>query len=104
MGIAAFDETMLLQPQPLLLACLRLESSGDEQLAPLRSLASRYGGSLQIGVMNLAEDRRFRSRFNIMGVPTYIILKNGEESDRMLGKADEATLDSFLRQVLRLDQ
>lgn len=103
MSISDFDEHMLQRTQPLLLACLRLENDADAELAPLKSVAQRYSSVLQVAVMNLSVDRRYRDQFNIMGVPTYIVLEEGQETDRMLGKADEATLQAFVSQVLELD-
>lgn len=100
MSLVQFDEHMLQLTQPLLLAFLRLEVGHDQQLEILDEVAKTHGDSLHVAVLDLSHDKRFRQVFNIMGTPTYILLKKGQELDRMLGKADAPALQAFLLQVL----
>jgi len=99
-SLVQFDEHMLQLTQPLLLAFLRLEVGHDQQLEMLEEVAKANAETLHVAVLDLSHDKRFRQVFNIMGTPTYIVLKKGQELDRMLGKADAGVLQTFLRQVL----
>lgn len=99
-SLVEFEEHMLQLTQPLLLACLRLEVGHDQQLTILDDIAKNNADMLHVAVLDLSHDKRFKQVFKIMGTPTYILLKKGQELDRMLGKADAAALHTFLRQVL----
>jgi thioredoxin 1 len=38
--------------------------------------------------------------YGIMSIPTFIILKNGKEIDRMVGAAPKEILEKFIQQAL----
>jgi len=48
-------------------------------------LAEEYAGKIIFGKLNVDENPQVSERFGIMGIPTLLIMKNGEEVDRIIG-------------------
>ena len=59
----------------------------------VEKLAEAYAGKIKIGKLNSAENRRFCMSLKIMGLPTFLFVKNGEIQTKLSG--DEVTIDSI---------
>lgn len=70
-------------------------------LAPLvDQLAGEYAGKVLVGKVNVDEEPELARRFGVMSIPTVVVLKNGQEVDRLVGvrpaPAFKAALDKHL--------
>ena len=70
-------------------------------LAPLvDQLAGDYEGRVLVGKVNVDEEPDLARRFGVMSIPTVVVLKNGQEVDRLVGvrpaPAFKAALDKHL--------
>ena len=70
-------------------------------LAPLvDQLAGQYEGKVLVGKVNVDEEPELARRFGVMSIPTVVVLKNGQEVDRLVGvrpaPAFKAALDKHL--------
>ena len=70
-------------------------------LAPLvDQLAGEYDGKVLVGKVNVDEEPELARRFGVMSIPTVVVLKNGQEVDRLVGvrpaPAFKAALDKHL--------
>lgn len=55
-------------------------------LAPtIESLAAEYGDRVVVAKLDVDHNQRSAGRFNIMGIPTVLFIKNGKEVDRIVG-------------------
>ena len=55
-------------------------------LAPtIEDLAEEYGDRILVAKLDVDENPKSSSKFNIMGIPTVLFIKNGREIDRMVG-------------------
>ena len=55
-------------------------------LAPLvDQLAGQYDGKVLVGKVNVDEEPELARRFGVMRIPTVVVLKNGQEVDRIVG-------------------
>jgi thioredoxin 1 len=71
-------------------------------LAPtINELAKYYSGKIAFGKLNIDENQDTALNFMVMGVPTLLILKNGEEVDRIVGVAPRNYIESKLTGCLR---
>ena len=59
----------------------------------VEKLAEEYEGKIKIGKLNSAENRRFCMSLIIMGLPTFLFVKNGEHETDLPG--DEVNIDSI---------
>ena len=70
-------------------------------LAPLvDQLAGDYDGKVLVGKVNVDEEPELARRFGVMSIPTVVVLKNGQEVERLVGvrpaPAFQAALDKHL--------
>lgn len=59
----------------------------------VEKLAKEYEGRIKFGKLNSAENRRFCMSQKIMGLPTFLFVKNGEIRTRLSG--DEVNIESI---------
>ena len=70
-------------------------------LAPLvDQLAGDYEGKVLVGKVNVDQEPELARRLGVMSIPTVVVLKNGQEVDRLVGvrpaPAFKAALDKHL--------
>lgn len=100
--IAEFTKQVLDHPAPVLVAFLRCDLEPVEQLELLSLVAKAYGPALKICVIDALESYGFRKDYKVLGTPTYLIFQDGQEIERMLGKADIESMYFFLDHVLAM--
>ena len=70
-------------------------------IAPVvEELARTYDGRAVMAKINTDENAYTPSRYGIMGIPTLILFKNGEEVDRVVGFAPRKSLEERLQAVM----
>lgn len=68
-----------------------------KMIAPvLEELATEYAGRLQIAKLNVDDHREATEQFNIRGIPTLILFKNGEAEATKVGALSKSQLAAFL--------
>ena len=56
------------------------------QIAPLiDQLADEYAGSVKVGKLNIDENPQVTSQFGIQSIPTLMVFKGGEVTERFVG-------------------
>jgi thioredoxin 2 len=66
----------------------------------LEQLASEMAGKLKLVKVNTDENPQVSRRFNVMSIPTLILLKQGEVVDEQVGAAPKVTLRAWLQDKL----
>jgi thioredoxin 1 len=70
-------------------------------VAPVvEELARAYDGRAVVAKINTDENGHTPSRYGIMGIPTLILFKDGEEVDRIVGFAPRKTLEERLQAAM----
>ena len=59
-------------------------------------LEKELGDKLEIQRINVDEDPAKSSQFGVMGIPTYVIMKEGKEVSRKVGVTPKAELKKLL--------
>ena len=63
------------------------------QMTPIiNELAEEYAGKAQIGKLNVDENPTVPTNFNVRGIPTFLIFKNGELKDKVVGAVQKQSL------------
>ena len=66
-------------------------------IAPmLDEVAAEYKGKLTIAKVNIDENPKTPQRFNVRGIPTLILFKNGQVEGQKVGALRKADLVAFL--------
>ncbi len=63
-------------------------------------LAAEYGDKVKIVKVNIDENPNIPSQYDVMGVPTLMIFKNGEAVDSVTGARNKKDLASFIDNYL----
>jgi thioredoxin 1 len=70
-------------------------------IAPiLAELAGEYAGQLTIATVNIDEEQRWAQTFDVTGLPTLIVFKEGKEVQRVRGAAPKRVLKEVFDSVL----
>ena len=91
-----FQET--LEKYPIVVVDFWAEWCGPcKAMEPVISeLARNYSGEIVFGKLNVDENKIIPNKFQISGIPTLIIFKDGKNVDRITGMAPKRKLKSHL--------
>jgi thioredoxin 1 len=59
----------------------------------IEELARDYAGRVLFGKLNVDENREVAMQYQIMGIPTLLVFKNGKLVDRIVGAMPKQTLE-----------
>jgi len=60
-------------------------------------LARDYAGKVVFGKLNVDENPKTAMRFDIMSIPTLLIMKDEKEVDRIIGAVPKQSIEAKLR-------
>jgi thioredoxin 1 len=67
-------------------------------LAPtIEELAKEYAGRIFVGKLNVDENPQTAECFQVFSIPTMLIMKNGEEVERIVGCVQKKYIDAALK-------
>jgi len=67
----------------------------------IKKLATEYKGKVKFVKLNTDENQDLAFQYNVMGIPTAIVFKNGQAVQRMVGAAPEAMYRRLIESVLK---
>src|SRR5579871_863423 len=74
-------------------------------IAPVvEELARELAGRVRVAKLNIEENPVTPARFNVQNIPTLLVMKDGEEVDRIVGVQPKAAIQSRLERVLATRQ
>ena len=59
-------------------------------------LAKKYSDQVLFGKVNVDEEMNISSRFQVFSIPTFMIFKNGQPMDAVIGAVGEASLEKLI--------
>ncbi|MFP4050119.1 MAG: thioredoxin [Thermoplasmata archaeon] len=63
----------------------------------VEDLAQEYQGDVVFGKLNVDQNQRVPSKFQVSGIPTLILFKNGEMVDKMVGAMNKQMLEQKIK-------
>jgi len=70
-------------------------------MAPvIEELAKEYAGKVLVGKINVDENPATADRFQVFSIPTLVIMKAGEEVDRIVGFVPKSQVEARLKKYL----
>jgi thioredoxin 1 len=96
-----FDNTVIKSESPVLVdfwaswctPCKMSEPTIDE-------LANKYDGKVKVVKLNVDQNPKTAERYQIMGLPTYILFNSGEEIERKIGAQSKEQLMRIIDPLL----
>lgn len=66
----------------------------------IEGLEKEFSGKLEIKKINVDENEQEAAKHGVMSIPTYIIINNGKEVDRLVGAVSREVIKSKIEQHL----
>jgi thioredoxin 1 len=66
----------------------------------VEELAAEYDGRLKVGKLNVDRNPRTRERYGIIGVPTFVVFREGKPAGQRTGAQSRGQLERMLNEVL----
>jgi thioredoxin 1 len=96
-----FDQVVLRSPLPAMVDFWAPWCGPCRMIAPLvEDLAKVYDGQAVIAKVNTDENVEVAGRLGIMGIPTLVLFKDGQEIDRVVGYVPRQVLQEKLDRAL----
>jgi thioredoxin 1 len=96
-----FEEEVTKCEQPVVLDLWGPRCGPCLALMPnVEAMAQEYAGKIKFGKVNVMENRRLVVALKVMGVPTFLFYKGGEQNERITG--NEVTIDAIRAGAERL--
>ena len=94
---ASFDADVLKSGQPVLVDFWAEWCGPCKAIAPiLEEVGKEYAGKLQIAKLDVDTNQAIPAKFGIRGIPTLILLKNGEMVAQKVGSLAKSQLTAFI--------
>ena len=91
-----FLQEVASETRPVLLLCMPPGEAFHSQIQIIEDIATRYSHIIKVGLLEEAYIETFKTNFSIHGTPTYLIMIQGKEKNRMIGLTDLETLTDFI--------
>ena len=62
----------------------------------IEQLAAEYDGKAKVGKVNVDEEKGLAQQFQVMSIPTIVLMKNGKVINQLIGVRSTAELESLL--------
>ena len=67
-------------------------------MAPvIDEIAEEMGETVKVCKINIDEEKNLAVKYNVMSIPTFIVLKNGKEVGRTIGVQDKSEITKMLK-------
>lgn len=66
----------------------------------IERLAAKYADRIAFGKINVDEEMNLSSKFQVFSIPTFMLFKEGNPVDTVIGAVGEAALEQFLKRAL----
>jgi thioredoxin 1 len=63
----------------------------------VEKLAAKYSDRMVFGKVNVDEEMNISSRYQVFSIPTFMIFKNGQPMDAVIGAVGEASLERLVK-------
>ena len=94
---ASFETDVLKSERPVLLDFWAEWCGPCKMIAPiLDQIATEYAGKVLVAKMNVDENPKTPMKFNVRGIPTLILFKNGLLEGQKIGAVRKADVAAFL--------
>ena len=94
---ATFEADVLQAQQPVLVDYWAEWCGPCKMIAPiLDDVAAEYAGKLKVAKLNIDDNQQTPAKYNIRGIPTLMLFKNGNVEATKVGALSKSQLTAFI--------
>src|SRR5262249_33615249 len=91
------DEELIQSPEPILVDFWAPWCGPCRAMSPaVEAVAQKLRGVAKVYKINVDENPNVSPRFNLRGIPTLILFKDGREANRLVGLSTEEEIQSLI--------
>ena len=88
-----FETDVLKSEQPVLIDFYADWCGPCKMMAPvIEEIAAEFAGTVKVGKLNVDESPATAGKYRVMSIPTFLIVKNGEVVDTIVGAVPKAQI------------
>ncbi len=97
----SFEQEVLKSDKPVLVDFWATWCGPCRMIAPtVEALANDYVGKAKVGKVNVDENQSTPARYNIRGIPTLLLFKNGQVQEQLVGAASREIIENLIKKHL----
>ena len=95
-----FEEEVLKSDVPVLVDMFATWCGPCKMMAPIvAQLAEEYKGSVKVGKLDIDQNVDIVAQYKIMSVPTFLVIKDGEVKEKLIGAVSKEELVEAIDQA-----
>ena len=92
-----FEEEVTKSSVPVLIDFWAPWCGPCKMMAPVvNELADELADSVKVCKINIDEEQNLAVKYNVMSIPTFVVIKNGKETGRSIGVQDKSELMNII--------
>ncbi|HEY7679191.1 MAG TPA: thioredoxin [Terriglobia bacterium] len=97
----SFEQEVLKANQPVLVDFWAAWCGPCRMIAPtVEALAKEYAGKAKVAKVNVDENQSTPSQYNIRGIPTLLLFKDGQVKEQLVGAASRDVIENLLKKYV----
>ncbi|MBF0121146.1 MAG: thioredoxin family protein [Desulfobacterales bacterium] len=93
-------DELFIEQKPILLVCLQHDRANKKDLEILEKISETFSESIKICIASLDSMKAVIEAYDVKGTPTFLLLKDGKEHNRILGEVDSNLLTKAILSLL----
>lgn len=95
-----FEKEVLKSEVPVLVDMFATWCGPCKMMGPVvEEIAGEYEGKAKVGKLDIDQESELAAKYGIMSVPTFLIFKNGEVVDKVIGGVPKEVLTEAINKV-----
>lgn len=92
-----FEQEVLKSDQPVVVDFWAAWCAPCRMMAPaVEAIAEQYANRVKVGKLNVDENMSVAGRYNIRGIPTILLFKNGQIQEQVVGATSKDALTKII--------